>query len=134
MISKEKINESILYIFFGVLTSLVNFIVFSFMYYILSYNNVISNIISWLISVVFAFFTNKFLVFHCYSCIKKSIIEFLTFFISRLISGIIEVVMMFCFVDILNFHALLIKIILLIFIVIMNYLFSGKIIFSRRIK
>ena len=62
---KKLINkEIILYVIFGVLTTIVNLIAYYLFSNIININYLISNAIAWIISVVFAYITNKFFVFN----------------------------------------------------------------------
>ena len=59
-----KYKELILYVFFGAMTTLVNFATFKFFNVVLSEERyLISNVIAWFVSVVFAYITNKLFVF-----------------------------------------------------------------------
>lgn len=127
-----KYKSSILYLFFGALTTVVNILVYSLAYYILDFNNVSSNIISWILSVLFAFFTNKVFVFKSECGYKKTISELIKFFVCRILSGVFETVMMVVLVDMLFFNALIVKIILTVIVVLANYFFSKKIIFAKK--
>ena len=63
-IIKIKINKGIImYLIFGVLTTILNFIVFLFCSQVLKIDVLIANIIAWIAGVIFAFITNKFFVF-----------------------------------------------------------------------
>ena len=71
---KKLINkEIILYVIFGVLTTIVNLIAYYLFSNIININYLISNAIAWIISVVFAYITNKFFVFNN-SDINKDVI------------------------------------------------------------
>ena len=59
----KKYKEIILYLIFGVLTTLVNIIIFYLFNDIIKIDYKISNIIAWITSVIFAFITNKLVVF-----------------------------------------------------------------------
>lgn len=75
---KEQIN----YLIFGVLTTAINIVVYYFTYNILAISNVISNIIAWILSVLFAYITNKYWVFENYnSKISELIYEIFSFFL-----------------------------------------------------
>ena len=54
----EKYRELISYLFFGVLTTAVNFIVYLPVYNILGLSASVSNMIAWVVAVVFAYFVN----------------------------------------------------------------------------
>lgn len=84
-----------------------------------------------IISVLFAYITNKLWVFESRSFGKKVLVrEITTFFGARFISGIIDLAIMFLFVDMLLFPAMIIKFISNIFVVIFNYVASKVVIFK----
>ena len=56
-------KEVLAYIFFGICTTLVNIVVFQVCTALLRWNWALSNILAWILSVLFAFFTNKLLYF-----------------------------------------------------------------------
>ena len=59
----KKYKFIILYGIFSVLTTIINIGVYGLLYSVLDVSNVISNIIAWIVSVLFAFITNKLWVF-----------------------------------------------------------------------
>ena len=75
-----KNKEYILYLIFGILTTLVNFFIYYLFTYILKVNYLISNCLAWLSAVIFAFVTNKTIVFNNYNISLKIIVkEFVKF-------------------------------------------------------
>ena len=98
MNNKERIKQGVSYIFFGVLTSLVNFTVF----YIFkksgltadSFGYTFANAVSWTAAVTFAFFTNKSFVFGSKSWEKKKLLsEAAKFVAGRIFSGAFEILL-----------------------------------------
>lgn len=143
----EKYKEIITYIIFGVLTTLVNFVSFWIFNKVLGENlYLVSNIIAWIISVVFAYVTNKLWVFESKSrspkVVSKEIAEFVG---ARLFSFLLEEGGLWLFVDIMNFDKfsftllgftitgkLIAKVLLAVIVVILNYFFSKLIIFKKK--
>ena len=128
---KKIINkEIILYVIFGVLT-IVNLIAYYLFSNIININYLISNAIAWIISVVFAYITNKFFVFNS-SYINKDVIieEFIKFMNCRLISGLSEVVLLFLFVDLLLMNDIVAKLIIGVLVALINFIFSKVFIFK----
>lgn len=129
---KKLINkEIILYVIFGVLTTIVNLIAYYLFSNIININYLISNAIAWIISVVFAYITNKFFVFNS-SYINKDVIieEFIKFMNCRLISGLSEVVLLFLFVDLLLMNNIVAKLIIGVLVALINFIFSKVFIFK----
>jgi putative flippase GtrA len=120
-------KEIILYGIFGVATTLVNIGIYQFFYPILG--NLPSNILAWIISVLFAFFTNDAFVFsgpHKNSFAKRMS----AFFAARLASGVLDMVLMFVFVDVLQGNALFWKLAVNVLVIIINYILSKFYVFS----
>lgn len=67
----EKYKSVLMYLFFGVCTTVINIAVYWLFYTFLSLPNVISTILSWVISVLFAYITNKLWVFESRSFNKQ---------------------------------------------------------------
>ena len=101
----KKYEEVILYVVFGVLTTLVNFVSFWVFNKILGEKfYLVSNVIAWFISVVFAYVTNKLWVFESKSWAFKILLkEVPEFFAARLFSLGVEEGGLWLFVDIFGF-------------------------------
>lgn len=126
-----KFKEPILYVIFGGLTTLINIAVFWACDKI-GLSTAVSTVLAWLLSVVFAFVTNKIYVFE--SKIAKSgvvIKEAVQFFNCRLATGLLDLGIMLLLVDVLHFNGLLIKILSNILVIILNYIFSKLFIFKK---
>ena len=127
-----KNKEYILYLIFGILTTLVNFFIYYLFTYILKVNYLISNCLAWLSAVIFAFVTNKTIVFNNYNISLKIIVkEFVKFINCRLISGFIEVIGLFIIVDKLNIMDMLAKVLIGVIVIILNYIFSKAFVFNN---
>ncbi|EQB87826.1 hypothetical protein M918_07210 [Clostridium sp. BL8] len=101
----NKHKEIILYCIFGALTTIVNIITYYAFSHVFDINYMISNIIAWIISVLFAYVTNKIYVFKSYNIkVRYLIKEFSTFVSCRLLSGILDIGIMYIFVDVLNLN------------------------------
>ena len=93
IIEKILTKEVILYIAFGILTTIVNLGSFYVMNSILQWNENISNFIAILLAVIFAYITNKDLVFHSEAdSFKERIIEFGKFMLGRAFTMVVEFV------------------------------------------
>ncbi len=145
----EKYKELILYVIFGALTTLVNLLSFKLFNLILGEQlYLVSNVIAWFLSVVFAYITNKLFVFESRSWKIKIITkEILSFFGARILSFAIEEAGLFAFVDLLGFDKyqidifgvviggkMISKLMLAVVIVILNYIFSKLVIFKKKDK
>ena len=129
----KKHQEAIAYIFFGVLTTAINYIVYFFCLVALSMHYAYSNFIAWLLAVIFAFITNKIYVFQSRNFdILTTFKEALKFTTARILSVIIETALLWIFIDLLFFDSRIIKIFTNIVVVVLNYLFSKYFIFNSK--
>ncbi|HIV10215.1 MAG TPA: GtrA family protein [Candidatus Faeciplasma avium] len=129
----KKHREIVSYLFFGVLTTLVNYLSYLAAVRILDYSW-LATALAWLISVTFAFFTNKLFVFHSGKKGKRALAEALCFFGARLISGGFDVGFMALFCDILRLDGRIMKLISDAAVVVFNYAASRLFIFKKRDK
>ena len=130
----KRNREIISYLIIGVLTTIVSLISYYLLTItILSPNNslelTIANIISWIISVLFAYITNRKYVFQ--SKDKNILKEASKFTLSRVTTLIIDILLMFIFVSILHFNDKIIKLLVQIIIIILNYIFSKLLVFKK---
>lgn len=129
----QKYKEVLLYLFFGGVTTVVNYGVFVLCGHVLHMDVVPANIIAWVIAVIVAFVTNKLWVFESKSWnIKTAGKEFGEFVLARLSTLVIETILLWIFVDKLHVNDLIMKIITNIIVVVLNYIFSKFIIFKRK--
>ena len=130
-----KYWDIISYLFFGGLTTLVNFVVYFPLYNWLGLSAVMSNVAAWLVAVSFAFLTNKPFVFKSNDWSIKTVIPELTKFVGcRIGSGFLETVIIWLLVDCMLWDGNIIKIIVSILVVILNYISSKWIVFSKKEK
>ena len=122
-------REIILYVIFGVLTTLVNFVTYIFFVRFLNINYLISNVLAWFLSVLFAYVTNKIWVFESKN---KNILREMSLFLGgRLFSGVVDTGLMYVLIDILSVGDLISKIIIQVIVVILNYVISKIIVFKK---
>lgn len=160
LIDKFFTREIVTYIIFGVLTTAVNlitFYIFKQIFVSIGWDGVFNKllgsagwdkalellgsgtdyldatVIAWTVAVVFAFVTNKLIVFESKSW-KPAVAgkEFLGFIGARLFSLIVELVMMFVMVTLLSFNEFIAKLIVQVVVVILNYVFSKLLIFKNK--
>ena len=132
MIDLIKKNKDILaYLFFGVCTTLINIVSYYLMAHILNLGVIVSSVIAWVLAVLFAYLTNRKMVFHSEAKTLKEICkEILLFFSCRVSTGILDILMMWLFVDIIGFNDVIIKMVSNVIVIILNYVFSKLIIFN----
>lgn len=127
--NKKITREIVLYVFFGGLTTLINIVAYWMLYYSLVIPNTASTIISWIVSVVFAYVTNKLWVFEKGN--KSTLKEAIEFFLSRLSTGVFDLLVMYVFVELLSFEGGIIKIISNVVVIVLNYLLSKLFVFKK---
>lgn len=131
---EEKILsvEVVLYIFFGVLTTLVNIGVFSLLVYGCKLEENLSNIIAIIVAILFAYFTNKGLVFNSTAVtFKEKANEFVKFMIGRAFTLFVELFGFYLLFNILHIHKLVSKIFITILVIILNFFISKFFAFKK---
>lgn len=144
-----KYKELIVYVVFGVLTTVVNFAVFWIFSKILGEDlYLVNNAVAWIVSVIFAYVTNKLWVFESKSWAMKLVVkEVVEFVAARLFSFAVEEGGLLLFVNVLGFDKysitilgfaitgqLIAKVVLAVIVVILNYFFSKFVIFAKKKK
>lgn len=128
----RRYHDVLAYLFFGVLTTAVNYIIYLPCYNWLGMSAAISNVIAWVVAVAFAFLTNKPFVFKSHDWSAKVLWPELTKFVGcRLGSGVLETVIIFVTVDTLGWNGNWMKLFTSILVVILNYFGSKLLVFRR---
>ena len=124
-------SEAFRYIVVGGCTTLVNLISFAILCNVLHLNINISNIISVLIAILFAYVTNKIFVFksHCANY-RELYMEFSKFVGARLATMVIEVGGVFFLYEIIGQNEMIAKIETQIIVLIGNFFISKFIVFK----
>ena len=130
----KKYKDIILYLVFGVLTTLVNWLVYFPLANLLNVHYVAADVAAWVAAVAFAFVTNRTYVFHSEKRGKAIVGEAVMFAVARVFSLLCEVAVMLLGIDILGFNENLVKIVTAVLVVILNFLFSKLIVFKRKEK
>ena len=127
----NKFREVLMYLFFGGLTTVVNIVSF-YILRKLSVEVYVSNIIAWLIAVIFAFITNKLFVFESRGKSKKeNARELISFFGFRILSLGFDMGSMFLLIDILHVGEMISKVLANVLVIVLNYIFSKLFIFKK---
>ena len=128
-----KYKEYIWYIIFGALTTLVSWASFYLSTHVFNFGVVPSNIISWVLSVAFAYFTNRKWVFESRACgLKNVALEALKFAGARVLTLVIETVFLWITVDEIGWNDMLMKIVISVVVLVLNYVFSKFMVFKGR--
>ena len=128
----KKYEEIINYLIMGVLTTLVSIVSYFIFAKVVGINYLVSNIISWIISVAFAYITNKIFVFKNNVKEKKQVfIQIYQFVKFRLLSLVIDVLLMYLFVEIIKMDDMIAKVINQVIVIVLNYVFSKLFVFKK---
>lgn len=134
MINIYKKNKEIInYLIFGVLTTVVSFVVYFIFAKVFKIDEVISNVISWFFSVLFAFITNKLYVFESKETGKKTLLkEIISFYLARLFTGVVCDLGVFALmVKIFKINDVLSKLVTQVIVIVLNYVLSKLFVFKQ---
>lgn len=128
-----KMNKDLmLYLFFGICTTLVNLAVYWGMAHRLRAGTMESTIVAWFMAVLFAYVTNRKWVFHSEASGQVEIVrEIISFFGCRMATGGVDWGCMFIFVDVLRWNDMIIKFLANLAVIILNYVSSKFLIFKK---
>lgn len=119
------------YIIFGIFTTIVNIVSF-FCLDLIGIDYKTSTIIAWVLSVIFAYITNKKYVFKSTTkSVKETTLEFSNFTLGRILSLLIDLLCMFIFIDVLNISNITSKIATNVLVVVINYFISKLFVFKK---
>lgn len=131
----NKYKEIIMYLIFGVLTTVISLIVYyALTYTILNPNNSvylqIANILSWVAGVLFAYFTNRKYVFESKN--ENKLKEFTSFVGARVTTLILDMLIMGVGVSLLHGNDKILKLISQVLVIVGNYVLSKLIVFKKK--
>lgn len=128
-----KYYDILAYLVFGVLTTVVNYLVYLPCYNLLGLPAVVSNVIAWVVAVAFAYVTNKPFVFRSHDWSAKTVVPELTKFVgTRVASGGMESAIIWIAVDLLGGNGNLWKLVTSVLVVILNYVGSKLLVFRKK--
>ena len=127
-----KYRELILYVFFGGMTTVVDWCV-SFGLYALDVNVHVADVVAWCAAVLFAFFTNRTLVFQSksrgFGAVCKELVVFSG---GRVITLLLQEALVFAFYDCIGWDKYVVKIIAAVVVVVLNYFISKFLVFKKK--
>lgn len=130
-----KYKEIINYLIFGALTTVVNIVTYAIFARLFHVDEVVSNIIAQIISILFAYVTNKIYVFESKSTKLKDILrEMISFFGCRIFTAVLDTLLFSFMIKILFMNDLIAKCITQVVVIVLNYVFSKLIIFRKKDK
>ena len=122
-------KELISYLIFGVLTTVVNIVVYYVFNTWLQVNYLVSNAIAWIASVLFAYITNRKYVFESKNTSMFN--ELVKFIGARLSTGIMDMILMWLLVDVLSMNSMFSKIVVNVLVIVLNYVLSKVFVFKK---
>ncbi len=131
----KKYKEVINYLVFGVLTTILTLLIYyGLTYTIMDPNNALmlqgANIISWVVAVIFAYITNRKFVFESKS--NNIIKECVSFFGARIVTLIMDMIIMFIGVTVFKGNDKIFKLFSQIVVIVSNYVFSKLFVFKKK--
>lgn len=128
-----KYRQLILYVLFGAGTTAVDFSVYWLCYDVLRIENVLSTAVALVLSILFAFVTNRTWVFeNDAKGAKAFFVQMAEFYGCRLLSSLITLVTMWWTVDVMHWNGLVMKLLVNVVVIIFNYVASKFVIFKKR--
>ena len=129
----RKYWDIISYLFFGGLTTVVNYVVYLPCYNWLNLSASVSNVIAWVVAVAFAYLTNKPFVFQSHDWSWKTVGPELAKFVGcRVGSGLLETAVLFLTVDMLHWNGNIWKLLTSVIVVVLNYIGSKLFVFRKK--
>lgn len=131
-IKKFCTKEVLFYGIFGILTTLVNVGIFYLLTKFIHLEENLSNIIAIILAVLFAYFTNRKIVFNSKaSTLKENLHEFIKFIIGRSFTMVVELVGFFIMFNLLHVQELISKLTITILVIVLNFFISKFFAFKK---
>lgn len=128
----SKHREVLLYLIFGVLTTVVNYVVYLPLHSAGALFASVANVIAWVVAVIFAYLTNKPFVFDSKDWSWKTVLpEFTKFVGARMGSLVVETLILLLCVDILSWNGVIMKLVTSVLVVVLNYISSKFLVFKK---
>lgn len=125
----KKYKGALLYMFFGVFTTLVG--IGTFQFFLLFTDALIANIPAWVAAVTFAYVTNRTWVFTSERKGKAILRECAIFFSGRLFTLVLEEGILYVFITLLTIHPMTVKVLAQIMVLLLNYIISKLLVFRQ---
>ena len=128
----NKHREIILYLIFGGLATLISAVTYFLASWGLNLSAWLSSVVSWTTAVIFAYITNRAIVFQSKTSSKQGVAkEAVMFLAARLSSLALNVAIMYVFVDVMNLNETLFFVIAQIVVIVFNYIASKLLVFRK---
>ncbi len=128
----KKYKEAIDYLFWGGVAFVLSMVLFYIFANVMNLYEQIANILSWIICVIFTYLTNRTFVFQSkVSGAKNILMEFKDFVTARLLTLVMENVILFVMIDLLSVHNMIAKLVGQFVVIVSNYFLSKLWIFKK---
>ena len=129
----HRYYDVLVYLVFGVLTTLVDWLVYLPCYNFLQLSSAVSNVLAWAAAVAFAYVTNKPFVFRSHDWSASAVLPELTKIVgTRLGSGALATAILYVTVDTMGMNGNLWKILTSVGVLILNYIGSKLLVFRKK--
>ena len=129
----HRYKSQLLYLFFGGCTTLVNVVVYGLCAHAANLSTTSSTVIAWVVSVLFAYVTNRTWVFESRAGNLSDVLrEMGYFFLCRLATGALDLVIMYVCVDRLGLPDMPVKLLSNVVVIVLNYVASKLFIFAKK--
>ncbi|MBR6593906.1 MAG: GtrA family protein [Clostridia bacterium] len=124
-------TEKGLYLVFGALTTFVSLVAFYGSMWIYP-NYWVATVLRNVAGILFAYFTNRGMVFGSTAKGNEKALEFFKFVSSRLVTFALDLLMMFVMVDIMGINELIAGLLSMVVVIILNYVLSKVFVFKKK--
>ena len=135
----KKYEEAVNYLFFGFLAFVVNMAAYALAAWVLHADDekvalvLIATSFAWVVAVLFAYWTNRTFVFKSQVKDKGGIWkEFSAFVGARVVTGVMELAIMYVMVDLAGIHNMIAKFVCNVVVIVSNYIFSKLLVFKKK--
>ena len=129
----RKYEEGINYLIFGFLAFVLNYVLYFLFSSAMQMHYMAATALSWVLTVVFAYWTNRTFVFKSKNKDAQSLgKEFLSFIGARVATEVLELALMFLMVDCVDLNEYLSKFACQVIVIVANYFLSKLWIFKEK--
>lgn len=131
LIKKVLTKEVIFYVIFGLLTTFVNISIF-YLLTLIHLDENIANIIAIVLAVLFAYFTNRKIVFNSTAnTFKEKLKEFYKFMLGRAFTMVVEMVGFYLLFNIMGIQEMISKLVISVIVIVLNFFISKFFAFKK---
>lgn len=132
-LKNKAVREGIAYLIFGVLTTVIDYVISNVLFYTLKMGSVQAQTIGWGAAVLFAFVTNKWWVFESHTLAPAKVWrEFVSFVLCRVATFVFNLAAIVVMVDWMGIEFFISKLVISVVVVVLNYVFSKILIFADK--